>query len=262
MTRIQVLQDARAEWVEKLNAAKETIGEIFTREQKAISDTIYPFFSQFTPEVQVEVTRGSVYFKMQHPDREYAKEIFNLYLREDWSESGKSFKGIDLSYYTTSTSGMDTWELKRLQLLGAVAEIVLEHQDRIVDRVNHTVAPFKQEYETAYQLQNMVNTAINDIDKRIRHLTREKVLFDLQRGVVEFTQRVCIDFKYNYSANVQALKLTNISKSGKTADAVFAFYEGTDLSYTENNCNVEKIVDQVAHYSQYVKDTKKELLPS
>ena len=262
MTRIQVLQEARAEWAEKLEAAKQTIGEIYTRELKAISDTIYPFFSQFTPEVHVEVTRGSVYFKMQHPDREYAKEIFNLYLREDWSESGKSFKGIDLSYYTTSTSGMDTWELKRLQLLGAVAEIVLEHQDRIVDRVNHTVAPFKQEYETAYQLQNMVNTAINDIDKRIKHLTRERVLFDLQNGGVEFTKKVCIDFKYNYSGNIQVLKLSNISKSGKTADVVFKYNEDDERTFTENNCNVEKIVDQVAHYSQYVKDTKKELLPS
>ena len=263
MTRIQVLRDARAEWVEKSIAAKEAISEIYVREQNAVRDALLPFFTGFPEGVEIEVTRGSVYFKAGHPEVSYLKELFNLYLRDDWSDDSKAFKGIDLSYYTTSTKGVDMWELKRLELLGRVAGIVFEKHDELVDAANQAVAPFKQEYETVYQLQNKINTAISDIDKGIKHLIRERVLFDLQNGVVEFTQRVCIDFKYNYSANIQALKLTNISKSGKTADVVFAFSNGEELEYTENNCNVEKIVDQVVHYyPNFAKDTKEELLPS
>ena len=64
MTRIQVLQEARAEWVEKLNAAKETISDIYAREQNAIKDVLFPFFEDFSEGVIVEVQRGSVYFKM------------------------------------------------------------------------------------------------------------------------------------------------------------------------------------------------------
>ena len=262
MTRIQVLRDARAEWVEKSISAKETISEIYTREQQAISDSITPFFKEFSPEVQVEVIRGSVYFKMFEPERGYNKEIFSIYLREDWS-GDRSFKGIDLSYYTTSTKGVDAWELKRLQLLGAAAKIVLEHQDSILARVNNDVLRFKEEYEVAYQLQNMISTAISDIDVRIRQLIKERVEFDLKNEGVAFTRKVCIDFKYNYSANIQALKLSNISKSGKTADVVFNYNEGDQFRFTENNCNVEKIVEQVAHYyPNFVEDTKEELLPS
>jgi len=262
MTRIQVLQDARAEWVEKNIAAKETVSEIYAREQNAIKDALLPFFVGFSPDAFIEVTRGSVYFKMFDPQRAYNKEIFSLYLKEDWS-GDKSFKAVDLSYYTTSTSGVDAWELKRLRMLGDLADIVLKKQDEIVDVANKALASFKEEYEVAFQLQNMISTAISDIDVRIKKLIRERVVFELNTNGVVFTKKVGIDFKYNYSAKIQALKLSNISKSGKTADVVFNYDEGDNFRYTENNCNVEKIVDQVAHYfPNFAKDTKKELLPS
>jgi len=262
MTRIQILQDARAEWVEKNIAAKETTSEIYKREQNAIKDALLPFFEGFSEEVEIEVARGSVYFKMQHPERQYAKEIFSLYLREDWS-GDKSFQSVDLSYYTTSTSGDDLWELNRLFLLGKVAGIVRWKQNEIIDAANEVKLAFKEEYKVAFQIQSMVTIAIEEIDKRIKHLTKERVLFDLQNGGVEFTKKVCIDFKYNYSGNVQSLKLTNISKSRKTADVVFKYNEDDERTFTENNCNVEKIVDQVAHYfPNFAKGIVQELLPA
>lgn len=263
MTRIQVLRDARAEWVEKNIAAKETTSEIYAREQNAIKDALLPFFEDFSEGVLVEVGRGSVYFKMFDPQRGYHKEIFSLYLKENYSGEGDRYSAVDLSYYTTSTSGVDEWELKRLQLLGKLAEVVRWKQGEIVSAANAVKPAFKEEYKAAFQLQNMISTAISDIDVRIKQLIRERVVFDLNNGGVEFTRKVCIDFKYNYSANIQALKLSNISKSGKTADVVFNYDEGDNFRFTENNCNVEKIIEQVAHYfPNFAKDTKKELLPS
>jgi len=262
MTRIQVLRDARAEWVEKNIAAKEAINEIYVREQNAVRDALLPFFADFSDEVEVTASRGSVYFKMDHPDYSYKKELFNLYLKEDWS-GDRSFKAVDLSYYTTSTSGVDVWELKRLRMLGDLADIVLKKQDEIVNAANKVKPVFKEEYEVAFQLQNMIRTAIDDIDVRIEKLIRERVVFELNTNGVVFTKKVGIDFKYNYSAKIQALKLSNISKSGKTADVVFNYDEGDGFRYTENNCSVEKIVDQVAfYYPNFAKDTKEELLPS
>jgi hypothetical protein len=260
MTRIQVLQDARAEWVEKLNAAKETTSEIYAREQQAISDALLPFFVGFSPDAFIEVTRGSVYFKMFDPQRGYNKEIFSLYLKEDWS-GDRSFEGINLSYYTTSTSGVDAWELKRLRMLGDLADIVLKKQDEIVDVANKALASFKEEYEVAFQLQNMISTAIGEIDVRIRQLTKERVEFDLKGDGIVFSERVEIDLKYNYTPRVQFIKLENISKSGKTATVIYMTSDGYQTK--EENCNIEKIVDQVAHYyPKFAIDTKKELLPS
>jgi len=260
MTRIQVLQDARAEWVEKSIAAKETISEIYTREQNAIKDALLPFFIGFSEGVLVEVQRGSVYFKMFDPQRAYNKEIFSLYLKEDWS-GDRAFKAVDISYYTTSTSGEDAWELKRLRLLGKVAEVVEDNQFSILHAANKVKPAFKEEYEVAFQLQNMISTAIGEIDVRIRQLTKERVEFDLKGDGIVFSERVEIDLKYNYTPRVQFIKLENISKSGKTATVVYMTSDGYQTK--EENCNIEKIVDQVAHYyPKFAIDTKEELLPS
>ena len=261
MTRIQVLRDARAEWVEKNIAAKEAISEIYSREQNAVRDVLLPFFKDFSDEVEVTASRGSVYFKLDHPEYSYKKELFNLYLREDWNEDGPAFKGVDLSYYTTSTKGDDLWELERLFLLGKLAGVVRWNQDEIVDAANKAVAGFKEEYRVAYQLQNMISTAIGDIDVRIRQLTKERVEFELKGDGIVFSERVEIDLKYNYTPRVQFIKLENISKSGKTATVVYMTSDGYQTK--EENCNIEKIVDQVAHYyPNFAKDTKRELLPS
>ena len=261
MTRIKILQDARAEWVEKSTTAKEAISEIYAREQNAVKDALLPFFVGFSPDAYIDVQRGSVYFKMFDPQRGYNKDIFSLYLKEDWS-GDKSFKAVDLSYYTTSTSGVDEWELKRLRMLGDLAEIVLKKQGEIVDAANKALSSFKEEYEVAFQLQNMISTAISDIDVRIRQLTKERVEFDLKNDRVEFTEGRNIDLKYNYSPRVISIKLIDLSKSGKKATVVFQFAHGGSIS-REENCSVEKIVDQVAfYYPNYAKDTKEELLPS
>jgi hypothetical protein len=56
--------------------------------------------------------------------------------------------------------------------------------------------------------------------------------------------------------------LVDFSKSGKKATAVFMFAHGGSIS-REENCSVESIVEQVAHYyPNFAKDTKEELLPS
>ena len=262
MTRIQVLRDARAEWVEKNIAAKEAISEIYVREQQAVRDALLPFFTDFNEGITVEVHRGSVYFKMDHPEYSYKKELFNLYLKEDWREDGPAFKAVDLSYYTTSTNGDNVWELERLFLLGKLAGVVRWKQAEIVDAANKAVAGFKEEYGVEHQLQNMISTAIGDIDVRIRQLIKERVEFDLKNDGVEFTEGVSVQMKYNYSPRVKSVKLIDFSKSGKKATAVFEFAHGSNTS-REENCSVESIVDQVAHYyPNFAKDTKEELLPS
>lgn len=261
MTRIQVLRDARAEWVEKSIAAKETISEIYSREQDAIRDALLPLFADFNEGITVEVHRGSVYFKMDHPEYSYKKELFNLYLREDWSEEGRAFKAVDLSYYTTQTKGDNVWELLRLSLLGELAGVVRWKQGEIVDAANKAVAGFKEEYRVAHQLQNMIRTAIDDIDVRIRQLIKQKVEFDLKNDRVEFTKGVEVQLKYNYTPRIISIKLVDFSKSGKKATAVFMFAHGGSIS-REENCSVESIVEQVAHYyPNFVEDIVEELLP-
>ena len=248
MTRLSLLEDQKAILTAKKEALEDKRGDIYVREQQAISDALLPFFSEFDQEVEVEVTRGAVYFKMAHPNYTYKKELFTIYLRENWNfdgeESKQSFDGVDLNYYTTSTRGIDKWELKRLQMLGVVAEIVLEYQDSILDSVNTTVLPFKAEFAEVFKELREVGDEIRGVEQLIALVVKEKIELDLKNEGVEFEKARNIQLKFNYSPNVKSIKLVDLSKSGKKATAVFTFAHGGNES-REENCNVSSIIDQV-----------------
>ena len=245
MTRLSLLEDQKAILTAKKEVLENKRGDIYVREQQAISDTLLPFFTDFPSDVSVEVTRGSVYFKMDHPDYTYKKELFSLYLREDWSQDDNiSFRGIDLSYYTTSTKGVDAWELKRLRMLGDLAEIVLKYHDTIVDAANAATLPFKAEYKEVYAEMNEIGKEIRGVERMITLLEKERIEWDLKDEGVNFEKGRNIQLKFNYSPNVINIKLTELSKSGKKGTAVFTFAHGGSES-REENVNVSSIIDQV-----------------
>ena len=251
MTRISLLEDQKAIFTAQKEELENKRADIYVREQQAISDALLPFFSDFTPEVEIEVLRGSVYFRMAHPDYSYKKELFNIYLRENWSDDlVKSFKGIDLGYYTTSTKGDDSWELKRLQLLGVIAEIILNHQERMLLRVNNVVIPFKEEYGRVFDQMNLVGKAIRELDIKISSFKKERVEFDLKSEGITFGVGCNIQLKFNYTPYIKSIKLIDLSKSGKKGTAVFEFQSGH--SSREENCNVNSIVDQVLGFAKNI----------
>jgi hypothetical protein len=252
MTRISLLEDQKAIFTAQKEELENKRGDIYVREQKAISDALLPFFVGFTPDVEIEVLRGSIYFKMVHPEVYYKKELFNLYLRENWGQYDNiSFKGIDLSYYTTSTKGTDSWELRRLQMLGKLAEIVEDQQGVIIDAANEAANVFKEEYKEVYAQMNEIGKAIKDIDTKISSFKKEKIEFDLKNGGVEFDKPVHIQIKSNYTPCIKTLKLTDISKSGVTATAVFEFNHGGHIS-NEERVSITKITEQVLGYSNNI----------
>jgi len=69
---------------------------------------------------------------------------------------------------------------------------------------------------------------------------------------VTFDKDVYIEVKRNYTVRINSIRLEDISKSGKTARAVYVFaHQG--VSGSEENVNVVKIVDQVlAHMNNIV----------
>lgn len=252
MTRIQILEDQKAIFVAQKEELENKRSDIYVREEQAVRDALLPFFYEFPEYVQVEVTRGSVYFKMDHPDCSYKKELFSLYLREDWNfeVSKKYFSGVDLSYYTTSTKGVDEWELKRLQLLGKLAEIVNEFQQKMIYVVNEVVIPFKEEYDVIYKQMSVVGKDIRETESLITEAKKGKILHDLQNGGVEFSKAFEVQMKFNYSPRIVSLKLIDISKSGKKATAIFEWEKGRESR--EENVSVESITNQVLGLSKNI----------
>jgi hypothetical protein len=247
MDRIKVLQDERAIWVDKKTELEEASYQINIREQALQQERLLPLFSEFTEQgIEVTVVRSSIYFKMDHPDYSYKKELFSLYLQDNWMkvDGDAPYKGLDLSYYSTSTKGSDNWELERLFLLGKLAGIVRWKQQEVVDIANETYNSFKEERDRLYEQMRLTSKAVYDLDIVIRQLEKQRVEFELKGDGIEFTKAVSVQMKYNYTPRIQSIKLIDFSKSGKKATAVFMFAHGS-LTSREENCNVESIVDQV-----------------
>lgn len=252
MTRLNLLEDQKA----ILTVGKEDLenkrADIYVREHKAISDALLPFFSDFPKEVEVEVLRRAVYFKMNHPEYSYKKELFTLYLRENWNYEEKdiTFTGVDLSYYTTSTKGDNIWELKRLRLLGKLAEVVEVDYFDLLYSVNSAALLFKEEFDIVSDQMRLISEATWELDIKIVAVKKERIEFDLKNEGVTFDRGVNIQMKFNYTPLIRSIKLIDLSKSGKKGTVVFEFQGGH--SSREENCNVNSIVDQVLGFAKNI----------
>ena len=244
MKTLNELKEQESILVEQRERLEFRRGDIYLKEQQAIADTILPFFSEFTPEVIVEVTRGSVYFKMSHPNLNYDKELFSLYLRENWSfdEKEKAFSSIDLSYYTTSTKGVDKWELNRLQLLGKAAEIVLNHQDRILDRVNNTAIRFKAEFNNVFTQIQEVQKEIGEVKTQIQDVKSAQLLTELLNTGVSFDEDVYVELKRSDKrpSRFSWIKVTEVK--GKTCTVSM---KNESYTHSEDRVNLEKLVSRL-----------------
>lgn len=247
MTRIEALEEMKAVFTTQKNELEEARSEIYVRKEQAMSDALLPLFEGFHPDAYIEVIRGSIYFKMNHPELNYRKELFTLYLRERYFEEGQRYEGVDLSYYTTSTKGDDEWELKRLKILGDAAEVVLKRQHDIVDTANYTSNLFKDEFKRSYDQMNLINKGIRELDDKINILKSEAILIKLssEEGVV-FDIPQHIELKRTYCPKLSKIKIIEVK--GKTCTVAIEMGGGS-YKTTETRVNIESLVSQVKHYN-------------
>lgn len=217
--------------------------DIFSRQQSAIRREVIPFFQHLTPEVELEFGSDSIYFKIFNDEKKYLREIFSLYLKQSWSDVTR-YKGIDLSYYTTSTSEDNKWELKRLQILGNVAGIVLEHGDIILARINSAVAGFRAELDEVYEEMHMLSLERSEVQNAAYAKRRMEVIGQLCGKGVVFNEAVGITLKRDYTLRVGSIKVQSVSKSEKTCTVVGLYPHG-GTSFTEERVSFEHLITQV-----------------
>jgi hypothetical protein len=220
--------------------------DIYVMEEQAISNALLPFFEGFNPDVYIEVTRGSIYFKADHPDYSYRKELFTLYLRERYFQEGQRYDGVELSYYTTSTKGDNSWEMKRLRMLGDLADIVLKDQHDIVDAANNTANKFKEEYKEVYAEMQEVGKELGEINEKIKVIKDHETEIKLrsEEGVM-FNKEVYIELKRNYTARIAKIKIVEVK--GKTCTV--AIESINNYKTTESRVNIENLIRQVKYHS-------------
>jgi hypothetical protein len=216
------------------------------RFQAALTRCFTKYFRGVVSEdVSIVCTNTTINFKMLDEDcRE--REIFQIYLRENYmikERSENAYRGIELSYYTTSTNS--DFELQRLENLGRVAMLVRNFKEEILRQANELAKIYDAELamEKFFEREDEVGKQIKVFRDEISTLEKQRIQCDLINEGVEFGKGVEVQLKYSYTPRIKSIKLIELSTSGKKATAVFNFTHGS--TSREENVNVSSIIDQV-----------------
>jgi hypothetical protein len=248
-TKVSILEkkiEVLLEEKQKISSQRYACRERF---EKALTRGFSKYFrGTVSEDIRIECTQTGIYFKKMNEEGSYEKELFSIYLRENYFSKEKReemFRGCELSYYTTSTNS--DFELERLENLGRVATFVRKDKQGILDKANELAKIYDAELamEKFYERESEVEKQIRVFRDEISTLKREeskKALFS-EEGL-SFEKGISVRMKFNYEPRVSKIKLIDVSKSGKKATAVFTFAHGIHTS-REENVDVEKIVSQV-----------------
>jgi hypothetical protein len=174
MTKIETLELGVENLKTQIQALDEKEWEIRERKGEELTNAFSLFFqNDLDKNITIEYSRGSIYFKMKEDDREYLKEIFTIYLKEDWEKENNEFINVSLSYYTTSTNS--DFELIRLENLGKIASVVRNSKTEILQLANSIHQKYMNEIskngclEQRWELEKTVretNQKINSTKER------------------------------------------------------------------------------------------------
>lgn len=246
MTRIQTLELGIENLKSQLQAIRSQRWELEEAFNEKLTNSMSKFFRGVVCEdIKVTATSHSISFKMLD-EANYLKEIFQIYLRENYSiERELPYKGIDLSYYTTGAGS--NFELVRLENLGRVATIVKGMSNEILQKVNTLAVEFNNEIKEKgfYKQISELERQISDANSQIRQIQKEEAKAKVfsEEGI-SFEKARSVQMKFNYTPRITKLKLVDVNAKGTRAKAVFTFAHGDYVS-SEENVNVQKILEQV-----------------
>ena len=205
---------------------------------------VAPFLKVFPEEIENTVTESGIYFKEQ------GKELFNIYFDRSWSS--RQVEDLQLNYYTTTTSSKNAFELKRLSLLGFAADVVAYSTQEIITKLNQASATFDQQADKLYEELGELSKSQRNLESAMQRQDKEQLLQNLLSEGISFNEDKYIRLKYNFTDRMNSVKITNISKSGKTCSIK---YSAANREYVagEENMNVQELIDRLyVHYKDIV----------
>lgn len=242
--------DILNEKIEELTKQKEAVNharwEVEQDFLKEMNEHFIEFFrGTVSEDITVSCTSSCIQFKKPNEEGTYDKELFNLYLKENYfGEKELPYKGVEISYYTTSTNS--EWEIERLVNLGKVAEAFSKFKDQIVNDANNLRIIYRDKLEAGNYWRDSydIEKQIQDIKKVIREQEVNSIKEQLFKDGVSFSKGAYMRFKFNYEPCIKSIKLIDLNRSGKKATAVFTFAQGDHIS-REENVDVVKVTEQV-----------------
>ena len=199
---------------------------------KQVFDDNFDHFREF----EITVRGESATFHSEDRDG-LSREIFSIYFDERYKEKDQ----LRLSYYSTSTHS--DFELQRLVHLGRVASILINKSEVILNEVHQVIRFDQGRLDQLFCIESQYQNQIAEYEKAAWETKEIEVKLALLNEGVSFNGRRYIKLKNNYKPLISFIKISEVSKSGKTCTVLFTT---SDLISTkEENCSLQSVVDQV-----------------
>ena len=250
---IDILNEKIEDLTKQKGAIEHVRWEVEQEFLKEMSEHFSNFFrGTVTEDIKVTCLTSFIQFHRLNEEGTYDKEMFELYLKENYfGEKEPPYRDVELSYYTTSTNS--EWELQRVINLGKVAEALSKRKEQILEDANNLRTSYKEKIEKGNYWKDVydINKQIEDIKKVIKEQKVNSIKEQLFKDGVQFTKAAHIQLKFNYIPQLKGIKLAQVGKSGKKATALLTHFHGGYVS-TEQNVDIVKVVEQVLGYSNIV----------
>lgn len=224
MTKIELLNQI----IEKKSATEKALRIERRKIEEAKADSLSRMYHKFFGEVleegdTTEVSGTYFYFKRPQEGYSYNKEILSLsFNTRDWNDTDAD--QICKSFYSTNDNS--DFELRRMVLLGKVGQIILDFKDDIIAEFNSIKADFKDELSQKNKEIWAIEKEIKEHKNEIGTIEKNALLTKLETDGVEFQydedhlyRLPDLDVRFDWNIRcIRKLKVTNKTKSGKSAD--------------------------------------------
>lgn len=235
-----------------INKVQDERFQLQLAQNDEIADVLNSHFNYFK-ELTIKVSNESAYFYMFDEDLKREQEIFSLYFYERYNNPTK----LELSYYSSSSTQSD-FELDRLIKLGSFAKVIKDDKERILNEIQSVQSKYKNRSNELYQIKDGYNKQKRAYQQANDQARKAEIELALNNSGIVFSKGVNIQIKSNYTPRIDSIKLTEVSKSGKTGTIVYHLAHGGSI-HTEEKVNVERILDQIFFYH---KDIVQDVVPA
>ena len=234
------------ELINKVSAERSQLMKSTSLKIQEVFDKNFNYFKEF----DIQVSGTSAYFRAK-TDEGVLKDMFTIYFHERYKEDTR----LELSYYTTNAQS--EFEIERLISLGKTARILRDNSEYILKEIADARKSNLERENELYRIQDGYEKEKRFYQNANDERRKTEIKLALREGGIIFNKAVNIQIKSNYTPRIDSIKLTDVSKSGKTGTIVYHLSHGGNI-YTEEKVNVERILDQLFFYH---KDIVEELLP-
>lgn len=232
-----------------INKVQSERFQLHQTQNDQIAEVLNKYFNYFK-ELTVKVSNDSAYFYMYSDEDKCEKEIYNLYFYERYS----SPTTLQISYYSSSSNS--EFELDRLVRLGNAAMIIKLSGQDILKEIDTIKSQYKHKFDELYEIKDNYEKQKRSYQKANDQAKKAEIEHALKSIGIVFSKGINIQIKSNYTPTIDSIRLTEVSKSGKTGTIVYRFSRGG--IYTEQKVNIERILDQILFHH---KDIVEEVVP-